>query len=212
MAQFKRPIAVILLCSLQLQLAGCTIRTVQRVPLAGLYPDELGGSPETSQRRVAGVTLSDQWVLMFDSVPAVRVARDTVYGNVDGVPHAIPRGRVARVWVAGPVGRAREINSSDFDSALLQTWAQGSGPVGLTTRDGVRVAFDRDAPAYIAGDRLFAWARGAPYAIALADVKRVAVSRVNRPVSLLVTLGVVGVIVVALVSSLPNLSFGFPTK
>ncbi len=100
------------------------------------------------------------------------------------------------------------MSTSDIGAALTAPWPIKSSPVGVTTRSSTVVAFDRSAAAYITGDTVYASVHGAPYRIPLADVQRVSVVRVDKAMSLLVTVGLVGIVVVALAEGagmFPNL-------
>jgi hypothetical protein len=177
MVLFKRLVGAILIASVMPQLTGCTLHATRLVPLTELYPEELGAAPDRSERGVIGVTTSDGSALMFDSVPTPRVLDDTVFGQVGGDRWKIPLSNTSQVWVKGPVGHARAVKPADLWSALAGPRAAESPLVGVTTRSGEEIAFDHRAAAYIAHDTVYAWARGAPTRIALADVQRLAVVR-----------------------------------
>jgi hypothetical protein len=194
MVLFKRLVGAILIVSLMPQLTGCALHATRLVPLTELYPEEVGTPPDGAERRFVGVTTADGNSRVFDSVPAPRVTQDTVFASVGGHDCVVAREAVSQVWVAGPVGRPRQINTSDVGSALAQPWPTRSSPVGVITRAGDQVVFDRGATVHFARDTVFASVHGVPFQIALKDVRRVAVDRVG-PTPLVVGYGLVGIAV-----------------
>jgi hypothetical protein len=192
-ALFKRLVGAILIVCLMPQLTGCTLHATRLVPLTELYPEEVGTPPDGAERRFVGVTTADGNSRVFDSVPPPRVTQDTVFASVGGHDWVVAREAVSQVWVAGPVGRARQVNTSDVGSALAQPWPTRSSPVGVIMRAGDQVEFDRGAAVHFARDSVFASVHGAPFRIALNDVQRVAVVRAATP--LLVAYGLVGIAV-----------------
>jgi len=73
---------------------------------------------------------------------------------------------------------------------------------GVTTTSGPGARFDRNAPVWIARDTLFATVGGAPFRVALADVRQAWVPRPNIAASVAVTsVVVVPIVLVSLLVS-----------
>ena len=208
MATIKRTVAAILLVTLMPQLAGCVVRTTQRIPPAQLGPDELG-LPGSGEPRVVGVSTYDGRVVMFDSLPIVTAGQHVYYAKVRGVPDTIPQDAVARMWVARPGDRAVRVQAPSLGAAVTAASALTAPIVGVTLASGGEVRFDRPAPTHLAHDTVYATARGEPYSVALATVQSVWVLRTNTGLSILKSVGVLagaalivgGVIAVAYASS-----------
>ena len=185
----RRPVAMVLLVTLVPQLAGCVVRTAQRIPPAQLRPDEQG-LPGTGEPRVVGVTTYQGRDVMFDSLPDVVSGRDALYGNVRGTRDSVAIPTIARMWVARPGNRAVPVEASDLGSALTTAAARKAPIVGVTLGSGEEVRFDRRAPTHLAHDTLYATVAGEPYGVPLAHVERVWVLRTNAGLTVLKSAGV----------------------
>jgi hypothetical protein len=179
MAFRGRSVVAILVVCLMPQFAACTITSTRRVPLGQLAPEELGAPPDVSQRRFVGVTVAGGAQFTFDSAAPISVTPTLVSVLVKGTTYLIPRRTITRVWVAGPVGRARAVPTSSVDSALTAPWPATRSPVGVTLRSGDVVPFDGGSAAFTR-DTVYATVRRVPVRIAVSEVQRVAVVRENH--------------------------------
>jgi hypothetical protein len=93
----RRPVALLCLVLLSLELTGCRVSRVSRQEPDEIQPPD-PATPITE--RIVGATLRDGHEVRFDAKPRVEVLSDTVHAWVKGKPVAIALEDVQRVWIA----------------------------------------------------------------------------------------------------------------
>ncbi len=171
----KRANALMLLVAIP-WLGACTFYKQAGIRPADLKPEDLG-APGLELR---GVTVSDGQTLVFDQAPAPRIERDTVFASREGRPYSIPRSRVQELLVAprGAGGGARSVSASSLDEAADSVL--GRRIFGVTLKGGEHLQFDKERPLLVRSDTIYGTVDIENRAIALADVDRVLVRRVDK--------------------------------
>ncbi len=173
-----RSMEMVYVAVLAFGLGGCfnAVRTTRRLPPAAVRPEELGDP----NRRITGVVTADGRTVVFDSL-AERQATDSLSACLNGAPLQIARRSIARFLIA----RAGEEPTSVAPVRLGH--AMASPIVGVTTRSGERVSFDRDGGSFVTSGTVYARVAGQRYRLPLEDAGQIWVRRTNVPVTVLVT-------------------------
>jgi hypothetical protein len=175
----KRPISLLLLLAYLPQITGC--HKTSRVEPTRVEP--VGAEPVVGVTRLGGVGIR------FDAPGSL--GRDSVYGQVSGSPYAISLDSVEKVWVTR-AGELYRVKPSGLRTV-------GERVVGLTTKDGRDVVFDKQG-GYVRGDTVFATQRGEPLQLPLDQVQRLWVRRSDAALTALASIGILAGVVLATVA------------
>ncbi len=164
----KRPVSLLLLLTYLPQITAC--HKTAKVEPGVVEPG--GREPVVGVTRVGGRSVA------FDK--AGIVGPDSVYGQVHGSAVVIPLDSVERLWVR----RVNEVQRV----GLNRVNTTGERVVGVTTKDGADVAFDK-AGGYVQVDTVFGTRNGERLRFPLDQVQRVWVRRTDAAGTALAVIG-----------------------
>jgi hypothetical protein len=173
-------------------LAGCAI-TMHRAPLLSLSAPRPAERGSRGEPQLVGVGVTGGRRLGFDSVPAPRRSGDSVYASVAGAPFIVTWRLVREIAMAGPAGTGLWVKTRDVRRARDEVMKQRF--VGLRTREGGDVSFDRGTLRYVAADTAYGTVAGAPYRIPVSQVEGFRVVRTDVPMSVVASVLATGVLI-----------------